>query len=108
MGKFFIKVLHEEPISRLSLTDIKGGFSCTCDADANNSLFLRYMNDIMPFDDKCRNCKVFPICDGGCALHRYKNLFQGGNFELCTSFKDEKILRQALLTGCITQNGGIC
>ena len=43
---------------------------------ANNSLFLRYMNDIMPFDDKCRNCKVFPICDGGCALHRYKNLFQ--------------------------------
>lgn len=34
MGKFFIKVLHEEPISKLTLADIKGGFNCTCNGGA--------------------------------------------------------------------------
>lgn len=30
MDKFFLKVLHEEPLDRLTLESIKGGLECKC------------------------------------------------------------------------------
>jgi len=30
MDKFFLKVLHEEPLDKLTLEEIKGGFSSEC------------------------------------------------------------------------------
>lgn len=32
MSKYFIKILHEEPFSEMSLLNIKGGDSCTCNS----------------------------------------------------------------------------
>lgn len=32
MDKFFLKVLHEEPLDRLNLESIKGGLTCLCNS----------------------------------------------------------------------------
>ncbi len=40
---------------------------------------MRYMHDCDVFDDKCRKCRVFPICWGGCAYRRYRNMFEEGS-----------------------------
>jgi len=39
------------------------------------------------FDEKCRNCSVFPICDGGCPLKRIKSIFEKGERNKCYSNK---------------------
>ena len=61
------------------------------------SLF-RYLNEVSPFDNaECRECKVFPICSGGCGSYRYRNLFENGHFDLCTYYKNRGILEDALI-----------
>lgn len=37
MGNYFIKVLHEEPMDKMSLDSIKGGDTCTCNSLRNLS-----------------------------------------------------------------------
>lgn len=36
MDKFFLEILHEEPLSDFSLENIKGGLSCDCNAGATD------------------------------------------------------------------------
>lgn len=58
----------------------------------------RYLNETSAFSDKrCKDCSVFPICDGGCGHYRYRNNFEEGNFDLCTHFKEKSILEESLL-----------
>lgn len=63
----------------------------------NRTLFLNYLNGSTPFDERCKNCKVFPICDGGCSLYRYRNNYEQGEFTLCCSYKNENVLKKVLL-----------
>lgn len=39
----------------------------------------------MSDDGKCLDCKLYPICDGGCAWNRHKNLFEGAKIDLCSN-----------------------
>ncbi|MBO5054044.1 MAG: radical SAM protein [Muribaculaceae bacterium] len=45
----------------------------------------------------CRQCKVFPICKGGCGWHRMRNNLKGTTFELCSPYKNQEILKEALV-----------
>ncbi len=52
----------------------------------NYDLLSRYIGGPNMMDDnKCTNCKLFPICDGGCTWNRHKNLFDGASMLLCSS-----------------------
>lgn len=66
----------------------------------NRKLYYRYLNDTTVFSDaKCKDCKLFPVCDGGCGYYRYKNNFESGRFNLCHPFaSSDRLLEQALLT----------
>lgn len=73
-----------------------------CHTTEINSRFIKFMNQATPFNPVCRECSVFPLCDGGCSYHRYKNMFSNGKYELCCSYKDVHILKQALVNGEIS------
>ena len=50
----------------------------------NYELLSRYIGGPNMMDDpKCCECKLFPICDGGCAWNRHKNIFNGASMQLC-------------------------
>ena len=63
----------------------------------NYSLLLKYVNEIDPFDEKCKRCHAFPICDGGCGHVRFRNKYENGEFDYCSPFKNIEILKKALL-----------
>ncbi len=64
----------------------------------NKPLFYRYLNDTTPFsDEKCKDCKLFPVCSGGCGHYRYKNLYEGGCFNICHEYQDLTDLETALV-----------
>ena len=65
----------------------------------NRTLNFRYLHGSSPFNDVCRECGVFPICDGGCGQQRYRNTYEGGKYDLCTPYKDQEMLKEALLNG---------
>lgn len=65
----------------------------------NPTRYIRYTIQAIPFNDECKHCHAFPICDGGCSYHRYRNMFEGCNFDLCSPYKDKERLINALLTG---------
>lgn len=70
---------------------------------SNSSLMSRYMVGVTPFRDECRDCKVFPICDGGCGYYQYKNLYETGKFSLCSTLKYLPNLKDALLNGALSK-----
>jgi uncharacterized protein len=58
----------------------------------------RYLNDTSAFTDpKCKDCNVFPLCDGGCGHYRYRNNFEKGEFNSCTRYKNNSVLEESLL-----------
>lgn len=67
----------------------------------NSSLYIKYTAQSSPFNEECKNCPVFPICDGGCSYYRYRNKFEGGHFDLCSPYKDVEQLKKALLEGTL-------
>lgn len=67
----------------------------------NASLYIKCLAQAIPFNDECKNCRVFPICSGGCAYHRYRNMFEGCHFDLCSPYKDVEQLKKALLEGTL-------
>lgn len=65
---------------------------------SNPRLISRYVYESTIFsDNRCKECKLFPICDGGCDWLRYQNNFEGKRYDLCTFFSDDEILEQCLL-----------
>lgn len=66
--------------------------------------YIKYMTQCSPFSDGCRECGIFPLCEGGCSLLRYKNRFGNGNFDLCSPLKNPEKLKYALLHGEIDVN----
>lgn len=58
--------------------------------DADNTLLRRYIYSADPLEDeKCRVCKMLPICFGGCPIQRIENLFENKKNILCTTYKDK-------------------
>jgi uncharacterized protein len=70
----------------------------------NSSIYLRYMNDTMPFDEKCKKCMIFPVCGGGCGYYRYKNLYEEGQYDYCSVFSNLNNLESALIRYSDTKN----
>ena len=64
----------------------------------NKSLFLKYLLHSSAFNPECRECRVFPICEGGCGYDRFRNLYENGKFGVCTSFRKPGVLQEALLS----------
>lgn len=73
------------------------------DSVTHTRRLLDYMTVTVPFDENCRECSVFPICDGGCGLYRYRNVRHGGLYNLCCAYRDPEKLKDALLKGIIAQ-----
>lgn len=67
----------------------------------NSSLLTKYMIESSPFRDECKDCNIFPICEGGCGYYHYKNKFHNGLFQMCSPLKEKENLKKALLDGCI-------
>lgn len=65
----------------------------------NDTLLTNYMTLSSPFNEECKQCKVFPICDGGCSLHRYRNNLEGCLYDVCSPYKDKNRLKDALING---------
>jgi possible arylsulfatase regulator len=65
----------------------------------SSSLFIKYMLHTSAFNDECKDCLAFPLCDGGCGYHRYRNNFENCHFDLCSPLKNKEILKRALLSG---------
>lgn len=70
----------------------------------NYDVLMRYMQECRPIREECRDCYIYPICDGGCGYLQYRNKFGNGEFELCSPFKDKDRLIKALLYS-ISDNG---
>lgn len=63
----------------------------------NSTRFLRYMSCLSPFNSECKECKVFPLCSGGCGYFKYKNQYENGHFDYCSPFKNLKNLEKSLI-----------
>lgn len=62
------------------------------------TLVCQYVYDATIFNDpKCRECKLFPVCTGGCSWLRHQNLFEGKKFDYCTYLADDSVLEECLL-----------
>jgi len=58
------------------------------DEVVNYNILTRYISGPTMFDDQeCLDCKLFPVCDGGCNWLRQKNVFEGAKHDLCTNRK---------------------
>ncbi len=56
------------------------------DKITNYDLLSRYLaGPSMSDDAKCIDCKLYPICDGGCTWNRHKNIFEGAKIDLCSN-----------------------
>ena len=66
----------------------------------NTSLIGKYSFEATIYSDpKCKDCKLFPICDGGCGWFRYQNTFENKNYQLCPYLKNEVCLEECLIKG---------
>lgn len=62
------------------------------------ALFYHYVNSTLPFDDRCKECLQFPICDGGCGYHRHRNAFENCFFDVCNVYGTITDLEDALIS----------
>lgn len=58
---------------------------------------MHYMHECGPFDEKCKDCAVLPLCNGGCGMLRYRNKFENGRFDYCSPLHKLEVLEDALL-----------
>lgn len=71
----------------------------------NPSLMGQYAYDATIYGDpKCKECKLFPVCDGGCGYLRHKNVFEGKKYNLCTFLSDDSILEECLLAKAVEKS----
>lgn len=65
---------------------------------SNPTLVSRYALEATPYSNpKCKECKVFPVCSGGCGWLRFQNVYEDKNYELCTYLSDNSCLEECLL-----------
>lgn len=65
---------------------------------SNPSLICHYLYDTSIYNTpKCKDCKLFPVCDGGCQWIKYKNMYEGKQYNTCCFFNNQQILEECLL-----------
>lgn len=63
----------------------------------NKDLIRKYVLSANCFEDeKCKDCEFIPICMGGCAFYRIKNMFDNGNFDICSLYKDNGVIEKCI------------
>lgn len=68
----------------------------------NPSLVCRYLYDTSIYNNpKCKDCALFPVCDGGCQWLKHKNIFEGKQYNICSFLNNQHILEE-----CIIANNG--
>jgi len=74
----------------------------------NPQLICHYAFEATLFNDpKCKNCKLFPICDGGCGWMRYENVINGKEYDICSYLSNINNLEECLLNYSQTQENVI-
>lgn len=64
----------------------------------NPSLVCHYLYDTSIYNTpKCKKCRLFPICDGGCQWLKYKNIFENKQYDTCCFLNNQHILEDCLL-----------
>ncbi|WP_249170374.1 radical SAM/SPASM domain-containing protein [Porphyromonas levii] len=64
----------------------------------NVDLMTRYIVSANCFDDPmCKDCKHLPICSGGCAYYRIKNIYEDSNYNICSLYKGVGVLEKCLM-----------
>lgn len=62
-----------------------------------SNLIRKYVLSANCFEDeKCKDCEFIPICMGGCAFYRIKNMFDNGNFDICSLYKDNGVIEKCI------------
>lgn len=65
---------------------------------SNPSLIDRYSLETTIYGDtECKECMLFPVCDGGCGWYRYQNVFNGKKYNFCPYLKNLSCLEDCLL-----------
>lgn len=65
----------------------------------NPSLVSRYLYDTSIYNtQKCKDCSLFPVCDGGCQWFKHKNIFEGKQYNICSFLNNQHILEECLLS----------
>lgn len=63
----------------------------------NKDLIRKYVLSANCFEDeKCRDCEFIPICMGGCAFYRLKNMFDNAHFDVCSLYKDPGVIEKCI------------
>lgn len=64
----------------------------------NSQLFYDYLFSTAWYEDeKCKKCAILPICHGGCAWYKVRNLRSKGRFNTCCTHCDENLLKNSLI-----------
>lgn len=70
----------------------------------NQTLLAKYIVGCSPFDNPdCLDCFFFPICSTGCSAYRMKNIYENGNYDLCTVRKQAGESRE-FLSECLEKH----
>ena len=65
---------------------------------SNSSLICKYLYDTSIYNNaKCKDCMLFPVCDGGCQWLTYKNIFEDKHYNTCPFIKNQHVLEECLL-----------
>lgn len=63
----------------------------------NANMFNKYVISSSCFEDQeCKECFFLPICMGGCAWYKMRNIFENANFDVCSLYKGEGVLEKCL------------
>ncbi|MDR1984957.1 MAG: radical SAM protein [Prevotellaceae bacterium] len=63
----------------------------------NISLLAEYCSGNLTINNiKCRNCKVFWLCGGGCPNHKHRNKKYGEQHDICNPIKNTELLKKYL------------
>lgn len=50
----------------------------------NHMVLAEYAIRMNKFEDtKCTECFLFPVCSGGCPFHKYENVYEGREHDIC-------------------------
>ncbi|WP_159101324.1 radical SAM/SPASM domain-containing protein [Prevotella dentasini] len=64
----------------------------------NPTLVSHYLYDTSIYNtQKCKDCALFPVCDGGCQWFKHKNIFEGKQYNTCCFLNNQQILKECLL-----------
>jgi len=64
----------------------------------HRQLFYDYLFTTAWYENaKCKECAILPICHGGCAWYKVRNLRANGHFDTCCTHRDENLLKSSLI-----------